>query len=126
MVDFFSVMNRLRLPDEFVDLSMLIYRNIFVLIGESIAIHNAQVMRNGYSTFRRSIDAFAMLAGMLFVRAWEKGEEMLVAMDARCYDGKFQMIEEERRISATGIATATGYLCACAGLAVLFRSFRIF
>lgn len=126
MVDIFSVMNRLRLPDEFVDLSMLIYRNIFVLIGESIAIHNAQVMRNGYSTFRRSIDAFAMLAGMLFVRAWEKGEEMLVAMDARCYDGKFQMIEEERRISATGIATATGYLCACAGLAVLFRSFSIF
>ncbi len=44
-VELFSVMRDLRLPKEFVDLSMLIYRYIFVLIGEAIAMHNAQVMR---------------------------------------------------------------------------------
>lgn len=126
MVEIFSVMKQMRLPDEFIDLSMLIYRNIFVLIGESIAIHNAQLMRNGYSTFKRSIDAFAMLGGMLFVRAWEKGEEMLVAMDARCYDGKLQMIDEEKQITYTGIASVAGYLCVCAGLAVCLRGFTIF
>ncbi|HUU74468.1 MAG TPA: cobalt ECF transporter T component CbiQ [Methanoregulaceae archaeon] len=126
MIEIFSVMKDLRLPDEFIDLSMLIYRYIFVLIGESIAIHNAQVMRNGYSTFKRSIHAFGMLGGMLFIKAWERGEEMLVAMDARCYDGKLSLPEEEKQITFTGIAATGVYLGACAVLAVLFAGVAVF
>lgn len=47
MTSLFAVLQRLRFPQEFVDLAMLIYRYIFVFIGEAISIHNAQVMRRG-------------------------------------------------------------------------------
>jgi cobalt/nickel transport system permease protein len=118
MVELFSVMRSLRLPCEFVDLSMLIYRSIFVLIGEAIAIYNAQVMRNGYSTFRRKIYAFSMLSAMLFIKAWERGEALLVAMDSRCYDGKLEIPGNETRISLRGAGLVGSYLIALFAVAV--------
>ncbi len=125
-VELFSVMRDLRLPKEFVDLSMLIYRYIFVLIGEAIAMHNAQVMRNGYSGFRRSIHAFSMLGAMLFIKAWERGEALLVAMDARCYDGKLEVMEGERHLDLKGVASVGCYLCLCSVITVLFAGKNIF
>lgn len=73
MTSLFAVLQRLRFPQEFVDLAMLIYRYIFVFIGEAISIHNAQVMRGGYHSLRSWISSFAMLASMLFIRTWDRG-----------------------------------------------------
>lgn len=112
-VELFGVMRGLHLPQEFIDLSMLIYRYIFILIGEAIAIRNAQVMRHGYTTFRRSLSSFSMLAAMLFLRSWEKGEDLLRAMDARCYDGKLSVIEQEGRIPTKALFAVITYLLAC-------------
>ena len=125
-VELFSVMRDLRLPKEFVDLSMLIYRYIFVLIGEAIAMHNAQVMRNGYSGFRRSIHAFSMLGAMLFIKAWEKGEALLVAMDSRCYDGKLEVMEGERHLDPKVVVSVACYLCLCSAITILFAGKNIF
>ena len=93
MIELFSILRSLRLPDEFIDLAMLLYRSIFVIIGEAVAIYNAQVMRNGYSSFRKGIVAISMLASSLFIRAWDRGEDLMTAMDLRCYDGKFEILE---------------------------------
>lgn len=118
-VELFGVMRCLRLPQEFIDLSMLIYRYIFILIGEAIAIRNAQVMRHGYTTFRNSISAFSMLAAMLFLRSWEKGEDLLRTMDARCYDGKLSVIEQGCRPSSRALCAAAVYLGTCIALMIL-------
>ncbi len=117
MLQLFSLLRSAGLPREFIDLSMLVYRSIFVLIGEAIAIANAQTMRQGYTTFRNSLSALSMLGSMLFIRAWERGEELVLAMDARCYDGRLELLEDERQISLRGALLVTGYLAA--GVALL-------
>ena len=126
MIQVFSVMKDLRLPQEFIDLSMLIYRFIFIFIGEAIAIHNAQVMRNGYAGFRKSMDALSMLCGSLFIRAWGRGEEMLVAMDARCYDGKFETGSEELPVSLRSLVAVGSYLAGCSIISLLFSGVVLF
>lgn len=115
----FSVLQKMRMPQAFIDLSMLIYRYIFVFIGEAIAIHNAQIMRGGYGTWKNYLTSFSMLASMLFIRTWEKGEAIFVSMDARCYDGCMALPEEDGHVTSLAavsvflfIALIFGLLCA--------------
>lgn len=119
MIEIFSILRSLRLPKEFVDLAMLVYRFIFLLIGEAIAIHNAQVMRHGYTTYRSQLRSFSMLGAMLFLRSWERGEELMVAMDARCYDGKFSMLEGGQTLTARGTTAVAIYLVFCTVITVI-------
>ncbi|WP_342678574.1 cobalt ECF transporter T component CbiQ [Methanofollis sp. UBA420] len=126
MVEIFTVMRSLRLPPEFVDLAMLIYHFIFVLIGEAVATRNAQEIRQGYAGFGNSVRSFSMLAGTLFVRAWEKGEELILAMDARCYDGIFPACGGETTLSRGGAAAVVAYLILCGALALLTGGIQIF
>ncbi len=119
VTELFSAMTALRLPREFVDLAMLVYRFIFLLLGEAIAIFNAQYMRLGYTSFRNSLRAFGMLGSMLFVRAWEKGDAAFLAMEARCYDGRFEPAPCVQRISFCEFAVIVSYLLALAMISFL-------
>jgi cobalt/nickel transport system permease protein len=125
ITDIFSVLCACRFPRSLIDLSMLIYHFIFVLIGEAISIHTAQELRHGYSSFRNSVNSFAMLGAMLFIRAWKQGEELLVAMDARCYDGKLELSPERGGLQARTVAPAAAYLIACTGIAVMTSSVHL-
>jgi cobalt/nickel transport system permease protein len=118
MIEIFSTMHSLRLPGVLVDLSMLIYHFIFILIGEVIAIYNAQTIRHGYTSFRRSVCSLAMLGGVLFVRAWRQGEELITAMDARCYDGRLELPGEPHRAGWLAIGAVFCYLVLCGLLAI--------
>jgi cobalt/nickel transport system permease protein len=125
MIEIFSTMHSLHLPDVVIDLSMLIYHFIFILIGEVIAIYNAQTIRHGYTTIRRSVHSLAMLGGMLFIRAWRQGEELITAMDARCYNGRLELPGEPHQAGWWTIAAILSYLAlsgiiswATAGMAV--------
>jgi cobalt/nickel transport system permease protein len=98
MTDIFIVFRQCRVPEEVIDLMMIIYRTIFILIDQVIQIYQAQVMRLGYSTYRESLHSFASLCGAAFIASWDAGEDLIRAMDARCYDGKFAMLGENRPV----------------------------
>ncbi|MDI9615900.1 MAG: cobalt ECF transporter T component CbiQ [Methanothrix sp.] len=93
MTEIFAILRSIGMPESLVELSMLIYRYIFVLLEEAMMVHSAQEMRMGHSSVRRSISSFAMLASVLFIRAWERGERLMVAMDSRCYNGRMPLGE---------------------------------
>jgi cobalt/nickel transport system permease protein len=78
-------------------------------------------MRLGDSGFKKSIYSFAMLSGVLFLRAWEQGERLIVAMDARCYSGKLGSIEQRQRADPWAIFAVLGYLAAIAATAYLTK-----
>ena len=99
MVEMFAVFKRLKVPDAFLELSMMIYRYIFVFLDEALMIHTAQTMRHGYNGIKNSIRSFSMLGSVLFVRAWERGENLIVSMDSRCYNGKLDVLRVERSLS---------------------------
>ena len=98
MTDIFIVLRQCRVPEVVIDLMMIIYRTIFILMDQVIQIYQAQVMRLGYSTWNESIHSFASLCGAAFIASWDAGEDLIRAMDARCYDGKFALLGESRPV----------------------------
>ena len=98
VTDLFIIMRRCRIPEVVIDLAMIIYRTIFISLEHVIQIYHAQVMRLGYSTWRESLHSFASLCGAAFIASWDSGEDLIRAMDARCYDGKFAIMGENRPV----------------------------
>ena len=94
MIEIFAVLKSLRIPESVLELSMMIYRYIFVFLDQAAMIHNAQVMRLGDVGARNSLSSFAMLSSVLFLRSWEQGERLIVAMDARCYNGVLDLMDQ--------------------------------
>ncbi len=98
MTDIFSVLRKVRVPETIIDLMMIIYRTIFILLDQVIQIYHAQIMRLGYSSYRESITSFSQLCGAAFIASWNAGDDLVRAMDARCYAGKFALIKKSRPI----------------------------
>ncbi len=98
MTDIFTTFRQCRIPEVVLDLMMIIYRTIFILMDQIVQIYHAQIMRLGYSRYRESIHSFATLCGAAFIASWDAGDDLIRAMDARCYDGKFALLGESRPV----------------------------
>lgn len=125
MIEIFSILKYLHIPDVLLELSMLIYRYIFVLMDMAIRISSAQTIRLGHNSLMSSIKSFSMLSSVLFIRAWEQGERLAVAMDARCYDGRLNTMEKHVPIKLQSIAIVFVYLVIVAIIAFLTRDIRM-
>jgi cobalt/nickel transport system permease protein len=125
MIEIFSVLKSLKIPGSIIELSMMIYRYIFVFLDQASMIHTAQVVRLGGASPRSSLNSFAMLSSVLFIRAWEQGERLIVAMDSRCYDGKLELIELPEGREPRAILAVLAYLTAAAAIAFMTRNFQL-
>jgi cobalt/nickel transport system permease protein len=125
MIEIFSVFKSLGLPDFLVEVSMLMYRYIFVFLDQASMIHDAQVLRLGDAGWKNTLNSFSLLSSVLFIRAWEQGERLIVAMDSRCYDGKLDLMNQSSKAGPKGIFAAIGYLIGIATIAVLTRGIQL-
>jgi cobalt/nickel transport system permease protein len=89
--EFMATLSWLRIPKGFIEIMVLAYRYIFVLLDESMVIYNAQKIRLGYSSFKRSLSSFGTLTGSLILRAFEHSQNTAMAMVQRGYDGHIPM-----------------------------------
>ena len=121
MIEIFATLRSLCIPTSIIELSMMIYRYIFVFLDQAARIHSAQVMRLGDARARSAINSFAMLASVLFLRSWEQGERLVLAMDCRCYDGKLEMMEQAAGATGRQMLAAAAYLALASTIAVLSR-----
>jgi len=121
MIEIFAVLKTLHIPQSVIELSMMIYRYIFVFLDQAAMIHSAQMMRLGDAGAKNSLNSFAMLCSVLFLRSWEQGERLIVAMDSRCYDGKLDLMEPAEGAKPGAILAVAGYLAAATAIAVLTR-----
>lgn len=110
MTDIFVVLRQCRIPDAVIDLMMIIYRAIFILLDQVVQIYQAQVMRRGYSTYGESIRSFGMLCGAAFIASWDSGDDLIRAMDARCYAGKFALLGENRPVERLPCLAVVAFL----------------
>lgn len=122
MLEIFSIGKSLGLPDFLVELSMLMYRYIFVFLNQAAMIHSAQVMRLGDAGFKNILNSFSMLSSVLFLRSWEQGERLIVAMDSRCYDGKLDLMDQAEGAKPRTILAVVVYLAAATAIVVLTRN----
>ncbi len=121
MIEIFAVLKTLHVPQSVIELSMMIYRYIFVFLDQAAMIHSAQVMRLGDAGTKNSLNSFVMLCSVLFLRSWEQGERLIVAMDSRCYDGKLDLIDQAEGAKPRAILAVAVYLAAATAIAVLTR-----
>lgn len=94
MTELFSIFERLKVPTVIVEITMLMYRYIFVFLDEAINMYHSQETRLGYSSMKRAYNSMGMLASNLFIKTWVKGEQIYVAMESRCYNGSMKTMGE--------------------------------
>jgi cobalt/nickel transport system permease protein len=125
MIELFSVLKKSGLPGSVVELSMLIYRYIFVFLDMAVQIKFAQTVRLGYGDFKKSFHSFGMLGSTLFIRSWDQGEKLFVSMNSRCYDGKMTMFETRRPVKAPELLLTSVYFLSTLTLFYLTRGVSI-
>lgn len=89
--ELFYVLKEIKIPESVLEISMMMYRYIFVLLNELIKIENAQKTRLGYSSLKNTYKSLGVLAGSLFIKTWDKGEILYTTMNSRGYNGNFRL-----------------------------------
>jgi cobalt/nickel transport system permease protein len=125
MIELFAVLKASRLPESLIELSMLIYRYIFVFLEMALSIKYAQTVRLGYSNFKRSINSLGMLTSTLFIRSWEQGDKLFLAMNSRCYDGKMTLFEVHRPVKAVELLLTSAYFLSTLALFYFTKNISI-
>jgi cobalt/nickel transport system permease protein len=90
-----AVLQKLHLPELFIELLKLIYRYIFILYDVAQQMQTAAAARLGYRNFMQSCRTFAGIGGRLFLISLQKAEAYYDALLARGYDGKLEFLTEE-------------------------------
>jgi cobalt/nickel transport system permease protein len=125
MTDLFVVMRQCRIPEAVLDLAMIIYRSIFMIMDQLVQTYQAQVMRLAYGSFRESIHSFATLCGAVFIASWESGEDLIRAMDARCYSGKFAVLGETRPVEFLPVLAVVVFLTLSSLVVIISRNITL-
>lgn len=99
MTSILLILRKARIPNVLVEMSLLIYRYIFVFIEVMETMHTAQELRLGYSGLIKRLKSTSMLIGSLFIRTLEQGERTFTAMNARGYDGNIRTLDDIPRAS---------------------------
>ena len=89
------ILKKMRLPDIFLEISMLMYRFIFIFLEEVSDIRKSQELKFGYINLKNGYNSFGLLVNMLFKRMMIRYDEMSIALDMKLYDGTFHIIEED-------------------------------
>jgi len=122
MTDLFNGMKRIGIPVELIDLMMIIYRYVFIIYAQAVEIWQAQVMRLGYNRPREAIRSFSMLCGMLFISSWIAGEDLVRAMDCRCYNGVFPSLDLAEPVQMRSLVPVIVYLAGLSGILLVMTT----
>lgn len=76
-----------RVPSVLVELTLIMYRYIFLLLEEGNRIRNAEQSRLGFVDFRATLRSSGILGGMLLLRTFDRAERSFAAMRCRGYRG---------------------------------------
>ena len=76
-----------RCPPVLVELTLIMYRYIFLLLEEGGRIRNAQKARLGFVGLRSTLRSSGILGGMLVLRTYDRAERSFDAMRCRGYRG---------------------------------------
>ncbi|MFI6899716.1 cobalt ECF transporter T component CbiQ [Nonomuraea sp. NPDC050394] len=85
---------RLRVPSLLVQIAMFMLRYMDVIVDEMRRMRIARESRGFEARNMRHIPVIARSAGALFIRSYERGERVHLAMLSRGYDGRMPVVQE--------------------------------
>jgi cobalt/nickel transport system permease protein len=104
MTDLFISLRKAHMPKVLIEISLLVYRYIFVFMEVAARMTTAQKLRLGQTSWLRRIRSTSLIAVNLFIRTMEQGERTFVAMNARGYDGNIRLLDDQPKPSRLAIA----------------------
>lgn len=100
MVDLLTWMRRLRIPDPLLEVASLTYRMLFVLLGTTLAVHQAQRARLGDdATWRRRFGTAAATTGAIMLRSWQRATRLQAGLEGRGYEDALVTLAPSRERS---------------------------
>lgn len=82
-----------KVPSTWIEITALTYRYIFMLFEDIVTIRDAQRVRLGYSSIKRSMYSIGELAGAAVIKAYDQSLAIQEAMQAR--GGRERLVEFE-------------------------------
>lgn len=90
-------LRKLGAPEIFASLLLITYRYIFLFAGEALSMVQARNMRSfGKERVLQRIRVVGQMIGSLFIRAYERGEQVYYAMLSRGYTGKIYSYRSQK------------------------------
>ncbi|MGC8817032.1 MAG: cobalt ECF transporter T component CbiQ [Candidatus Hadarchaeum sp.] len=100
---------RLKMPTVFVMILSFMYRFVFILEDELYRMVRARDARTFKPSWSRSLKTAGNMIGTLFIRSYERGERIYVAMRSRGYQGKIKLTRE-LKMNGYDISFMTAFL----------------
>jgi cobalt/nickel transport system permease protein len=123
MRDLLSGLSRLKVPSMLVEIAAFMVRYVDVVVDEMRRMRIARQSRGYFETGIRSWPVIAKAAGALFIRSYERGERVHLAMLSRGYQGKMPSYQIA---VATPSQWVIGFVLPLAAVLVLVINWRIF
>jgi cobalt/nickel transport system permease protein len=105
--DLIRGLDRLRCPQIITQIATFMIRYLDVLAGEARRMRVARLSRGYDPRFLWQVKAFAVGVGSLFLRAFERGERVYLAMVSRGYTGRLPAPEGGAATAGEWLAAAT-------------------
>ena len=86
--DLLNALQKLGLPSVFIMVISFMYRYIFVIADEAMAMQQAKESRSVRASGWLHLKVLGNIIGVLFIRAYERAENVYLAMCARGFDAK--------------------------------------
>ncbi|GAA2898746.1 cobalt ECF transporter T component CbiQ [Actinoplanes cyaneus] len=96
MRDLILGLDRLRVPSVFTQIATFMLRYIDVLADDARRMRIARLSRGYDPRFLWQVKAFAVGVGSLFLRSYERGERVYLAMVSRGYTGRLPHVARDR------------------------------
>jgi cobalt/nickel transport system permease protein len=107
MRDLILGLDRLRCPQVFTQIATFMLRYIDILADDARRMRIARLSRGYDPRFLWQVKAFAVSIGALFLRAFERGERVYLAMLSRGYTGRLPAPEGSGATAAQWAVSAT-------------------
>lgn len=87
-------LEQLGMPQVMVMILSFMYRYVFVLVDEAMRLRQARDSRSFGGSRLRQIKAVGNMIGTLFIRSYERGERVYVAMLSRGFEGQIHTLRQ--------------------------------
>ena len=122
MRDLIHGLERLRCPAVFVQIATFMLRYLDILADDARRMRVARLSRGYDPRFLWQVKAFAVGVGALFLRTYERGERVYLAMVSRGYAGRLPTPDAVGATTAQwAVSTALPAAAACIALAAVLR-----
>jgi cobalt/nickel transport system permease protein len=101
--DLITGLRRLGVPAEIAEMTLLIYRFVFLLTDTAETMNAAQAARLGHITYRRHMKSLGLLIANLMPRALSRAQALEIGLAARGWRGDLRMLSPVQRASPLGL-----------------------